>query len=55
MTEDGPVTADHLPQGGGAPSLHKALYVGASHLSTQICCPHVGRTPVAADRKLGLD
>ena len=32
MTEDGPVTADHWPQGGGAPSLRKALYVGADHL-----------------------
>ena len=44
LTEDGPGTADHLPQGGGAPSLHKALYVGARHLSRQMCA----RTCVAA-------
>jgi hypothetical protein len=29
LTEDGPVTADHLPQGSGAPSLQKELYSGA--------------------------
>ena len=50
MTEDGPVTADHSPQGSGAPSLHKELYSRRRSLDSELL-PKCGQSHVAAAQK----